>query len=134
MSGFIIELLTTMLVCAKSLQSGQTLCNPTACSPAVSSVHGILQARILEWLAKCFSGDLPNPGINPVSLTSPALASRLFINSSNARKSLSNHSCFFFFLMYIKCETLQECNTFLNQSRRKQQVMKLKNCLKNTSK
>ena len=35
-----------------------------------SSVHGILQARILEWAAISFSGDLPNPGIEPVS---PAL-------------------------------------------------------------
>ena len=37
---------------AKSLQSCLTLCNPTAaCSLAGSSVHGILQARILEWVA-----------------------------------------------------------------------------------
>ena len=28
-----------------------TLCNPTDCSPTGSSVHGILQARILEWVA-----------------------------------------------------------------------------------
>jgi len=34
-----------------------------------SSVHGIFQARILEWVAKV---DLPNPGIEPVSLASPA--------------------------------------------------------------
>ena len=35
-----------------------------------SSVHGILQARILEWVAISFSGDLPSPGIEP---RSPAL-------------------------------------------------------------
>ena len=34
------------------------------------TVHGILQARILEWVAFPFSGDLPNPGIEP---RSPAL-------------------------------------------------------------
>ena len=34
------------------------------------TVHGILQARILEWIAIPFSGDLPNPGIE---LRSPAL-------------------------------------------------------------
>ena len=28
-----------------------TLCNPMDCSPPGSSVHGILQARILEWAA-----------------------------------------------------------------------------------
>ena len=35
---------------AKSLQSCLTLCDPMNCSPPGSSVHGILQARILEWL------------------------------------------------------------------------------------
>ena len=30
-----------------------------------SSVHGILQARILEWAAIFFSRDLPTPGLNP---------------------------------------------------------------------
>ena len=132
MSGFRIELLTTMLVCAKSLQSCQTLCNPTDCSLAVSSVHRFSRQEYWSGLPSASPGDLPIPGIKPMFLTSPALAGRFFINSSNARESLSNYS-FFFFLMYIKCETLQECNTFLNQSRRKQ-VMKLKNCLKNTSK
>ena len=42
-----------------------TLCNPMDCSPPGSSVHGISQARILEWVAISFSGDLPNPGIKP---------------------------------------------------------------------
>ena len=42
---------TTSAVCAKSLQSCLTLCDPLDCSPPVSSVHGILQARILEWVA-----------------------------------------------------------------------------------
>ena len=36
---------------AKSLQSCLTLCEPVDCSPPGSSVHGILQARILEWVA-----------------------------------------------------------------------------------
>ena len=35
--------------------SCQTLCNPVDCSPPDSSVHGILQARILEWAAISFS-------------------------------------------------------------------------------
>ena len=38
-------------VCAKSLQSCPTLCDPTVCNTPGSSVHGILQARILEWVA-----------------------------------------------------------------------------------
>ena len=36
---------------AKSLQSCQTLCNPMDCSLPASSIHGILKARILEWVA-----------------------------------------------------------------------------------
>ena len=35
-----------------------------------NTVHGILQVRILEWIALPLSGDLPNPGIQP---RSPAL-------------------------------------------------------------
>ena len=41
-------------MCAKSLQSCLTLCNPMDCSRTGSSVHGILQARILESVAIFF--------------------------------------------------------------------------------
>ena len=40
---------------AKSLQLCSTLCNPVNWSPPGSSIHGILQARILEWFAISFS-------------------------------------------------------------------------------
>ena len=40
---------------AKSLQSCPTLCNPIDGSPPGSPVPGILQARILEWVAISFS-------------------------------------------------------------------------------
>ena len=40
---------------AKSLQLCLTLCDPMDSSPPGSSVHGILQARILEWVAISFS-------------------------------------------------------------------------------
>ena len=43
---------------------------PMDCSPAGSSVHAILQARILEWVAISFSRNLPDSGIEPGS---PAL-------------------------------------------------------------
>ena len=51
-----------------------TLCDPMDCNLPGSSVPGILQARILEWVAVPSSRDLPNPGIETASLTSPALA------------------------------------------------------------
>ena len=38
----------------QSLQLCSTLCDPMDCSPSVSSVHGILQARTLEWVAMLF--------------------------------------------------------------------------------
>ena len=38
-------------VCAQSLQLCSTSCNPKDCSPWGSSVHGILQERILQWVA-----------------------------------------------------------------------------------
>ena len=49
------------------IQSCPTVCDPMASSPPASSVRGILQARILEWVANPFLGDLPNPGIEPRS-------------------------------------------------------------------
>ena len=43
------------------------------CSLPGSCVHGILQARILEWVACPSPGDLPNPGIKHASPATPAL-------------------------------------------------------------
>ena len=68
-----------MCVCAKSLQSCPTLCDPVDYSLPGSSVLGILQARILEWVAMLSSrGNLPNPRIEPESLMSPTLAGGFF--------------------------------------------------------
>ena len=51
---------------AKSLQSCSTLCDPMDCSPPGSSVHAVLQARILEWVAMASSrGIFPTQGSNP---------------------------------------------------------------------
>ena len=52
---------------AKSLQSCPTLCDTIDGSPPGSPVPGILQARVLEWVAISFPGDLPDPGIKPGS-------------------------------------------------------------------
>ena len=42
-------------------QSCPTLCDPVDCSPPGSSIHGILQARILEWVAISFSRGCSRP-------------------------------------------------------------------------
>ena len=60
---------TTKPLCEVA-QSCPTLCDPMDCSLPASSVHGIFQARILEWLPFPSPGDLPDPGIEPGS---PAL-------------------------------------------------------------
>ena len=65
---------------AKSLQSCRTLCYPVDSNLPDLSVHGILQARILEWVACPPPGDIPDPGIEPMSsLMPPALACRFFV-------------------------------------------------------
>ena len=63
-------------------QSYQILCDPVDCSPPGSSVHGILQARTLEWVAmpssrgssqprsSTFQGIFPTQGSNPCLLHS----------------------------------------------------------------
>ena len=56
---------------AKSLQLCLTLCNPMDYSLPDSSVYGIFQARILEWVPFPPPRHLPDPGIEPMS---PALA------------------------------------------------------------
>ena len=53
------------------------------CSLPTSSVHGLLQARILEWVCHALlQGNLPNPGIEPASLTSPTLGGGFFTTST----------------------------------------------------
>ena len=64
-------------MCAKSLQSCLTLCHPMDCNLPGSSVHGILQARILEWVAYPPPTDLPDPGIEPLSPVSALQANSL---------------------------------------------------------
>ena len=46
------------LLCVLTTQLCPTLCDPMDCSPSSSSVHGIFQARILQWIAISFSRQL----------------------------------------------------------------------------
>ena len=50
-----------LLVYSEVAQSCPTLCNPMDCSPPGSSLHGIFQARILEWVAFSFSRGSSRP-------------------------------------------------------------------------
>ena len=61
-------------MCAKSLQLYLTLCDHLDCNTPGSSVHGIFQARILEWVAMPSSRGSSWLGIEPASPASPSLA------------------------------------------------------------
>ena len=63
---------------AQSLQSCSVLCDPIDCSPPGSSVHGILQAKILEWVACPPPDGLSNPGIKYHKHTAAAAAAKSF--------------------------------------------------------
>ena len=52
---YILEAEGAAAIAAKLLQSCPTLCDPIDGSPPGSSVHGIFQARVLEWVAIAFS-------------------------------------------------------------------------------
>ena len=69
--------LVTCCMRAMSFQSCLMLCDPMGCTSPGSSVHGILQAIILEWVAMPSSrgssqtGDLPKLGILPIQGSNP---------------------------------------------------------------
>ena len=100
-------------MCAQFAQSHQTLCNPMDCSLPGSSVHGILQARILErvaisysrWVAISTPGAPAISGIKPISSISLALAGRF---STTGRVGGSS------FLCCCCCSDAQLCQTLCN--------------------
>ena len=69
-------------VCARahtqSLPPCPPLCDPVDRSPPGASVHGILQARTLEWVAMPSCSVSSDPGIKLVSPATPALAGKFF--------------------------------------------------------
>ena len=73
---------------AETFQSCLTLCSPKNCSPPGSSVQGILQARILEWVAFLPPGDLPDPGIKPAFPLAPAFqADNMYLPTSSLTRN-----------------------------------------------
>ena len=56
-------------VVSEVIQSCPTLCDFMDCRLPGSSIHGILQARVLEWVPCPSPGDLPDPGTEPMSPT-----------------------------------------------------------------
>ena len=86
------RLVLCVCVCVCSVaHSCPTLGNPTNCSPSGSSVHGIFQARILEWIAIFSSRGSFRPRDQTPSVTSPALPGKFFTIS--AIWEAPNESC-----------------------------------------
>ena len=100
------------IVCAKSLLLCLTLCDPMDYSPPGSSVHEILQTRILEWTAKTSSGDLPKPGMEARSLMSPALAGGFFTTSITWEACYKGYLFYHYMLFYLFGADVQKCNWF----------------------
>ena len=80
-------------------QSCPTLCNPVDCSPPGSSVHGILQARILQWVAISFSRGSSQPrDQTQISLVAQNLSAiqetqvRSLVGEDALEKEMATHS------------------------------------------
>ena len=81
-------------VCVKSLSRVQFFVTLWTIARPGSSVHGILQAKYWSGWPCLPPGDLPDPGIKPMSLTSPTLAGG-FSNTSTTWKPLVECQSFF---------------------------------------
>ena len=79
------------LVCM--LSRVQLFAMPLDSSRSAISFHGIFQARILEWVANSYSRGSPQPGIEPVSLASPALVGGTFATNTTSYLLLNTESC-----------------------------------------
>ena len=118
----LLERKTIRNLYAKSLQLYLTLCDPRDYSPLGSSVHGILQERILQLVAMPSPGDLPDPATECTFLMFPALASGFFTTSTSrdvirnktayekaetpfADKGPYIQNCFFFPVVIYRCES-----------------------------
>ena len=97
--------------CCFSLPSCLTLCDPMDCSPSGSSVHGISQARILEWVAVPSSRDLPHPGIEPASPASNALKADSLPTELSGKPWLK---CLSAIDIFFKFESLNLSHLFLS--------------------
>ena len=70
-----------MHACISHFSCVQLFVTPWTVAHQAPLSMGILQARILEWVVMPFSRDLPDPGVEPASFMSPALAGGFFATS-----------------------------------------------------
>ena len=87
-------------------------CDPMDCSPPGSSVHKISRQEYWSGLPFPLPGDLPDPGIEPRSLTSPALAGGFTTTSATWEVFLYTHS-FEFFAPSYHIEVAVSCRAII---------------------
>ena len=90
--------LVTLCVFVLVTQSCLSLCDPMGCSPPGSSVHGILQARKLEWVAIRFFRDVRDPEMEPRSSA---------LQADSLLPEIPGKS----YLFYAAAKSLQSCLT-----------------------
>ena len=105
-------------VCERSItQSCPTLCDPMDFSLLGSSVHGIFQVRLLEWVVISCSGgwgggggegDLPDPGIESIALTGRFFTSEPPGKSINELKTLN--ICSTYVCVKVRLYLLKKCS------------------------
>ena len=85
LSSILLRVCVCVCVCVLVAYLCPTLRHPMDCSLPGFSVCGISQARMLEWVAIFFSGDLPNPGTEP---RPPALQADSLLSEPPGRPTL----------------------------------------------
>ena len=93
---------------AKLLQSCPTPCDPVDYSLPSSSVCEILQARILDGLPFPSPGNLSDPGIEPASPISPALAGGSLLLVPPGKPKISYYAFIYLILSYCMCDIHQK--------------------------
>ena len=110
------QLPSVFLFCACVLSCVRLCVTPMDHSPPGSSVHGTLQATILEWVAIPPPGDLPDPGIKPASLISTCIDSSKWLSwppgsagqKAHWSRGSSTHNSNSFWAWSQVCPTLEQ--------------------------
>ena len=100
---FLLEKLAAQL-----LQSCPTLCSPMGCSLPGSSVHGILQARILEWVAMPFSRGSSQPRDQTTSQVD-CLPLRCTFDPTDQKRQISQPISEYL-RVSVQCKARQDCS------------------------
>ena len=103
-------------------ESCLTLCDPVDCSSPGSSDHGILQARIMEWVAISFSRGSCQPRVQALSLVSSAYLRLLIFFPAILIPACASSSPAFL-MMYSACKLNKQGNKTEKQGNNRLDVL-----------